>query len=116
MKKGAIVFFLVSTAALFGSDTTRVTITDYTVGTTQYVIHGQQGGKAITLLCTQDSPYCSPPKPGDYNLIPWTVPAGEFRGGYACSDVDLYTVPTKSAKSRKVGEYCLVTGEAPPTM
>jgi len=114
LKKRAILLLLVSTATLFGSDNSRITITDYTKGETQYIIHGTQGGKPITLLCTQDSPFCSPPKPDDYNLIPWTVPSTEFRGGHACTDVDLYTIPAKSQKSRKVGEYCLVTEEEPP--
>jgi hypothetical protein len=114
LKKRAILLFLLSTATSFGSDNTRITITDYTVGTTQYVIHGKRDGKPITLLCTQDSPYCTPPKPGDYELIPWTVPSIEFRGGHACTDEDLYTIATKSEKSKKVGEYCLVTNEEPP--
>jgi hypothetical protein len=109
--KEAILFMvLVVAGPWFASEKIRITVNNYTAESGEFVIHATAAGKPINLLCDQDSPFCSAPKPGEYWLIDWTVPTIEYRGDYVCRDVDLYLYRMAGNRERspKVGEYCLV--------
>lgn len=109
MKQG-IPFLMVLAIAgqLFASDKVRITVNNYTAESGEFVIHAAVAGKPMELLCDQDSPFCSAPKPGEYWMIDWTVPTIEYRGDFVCKDVDLYRIAAKGERHSKVGEYCLV--------
>jgi hypothetical protein len=106
--KKVILLILISAAQLFASDELRITVDNYTVDSGIFVIHAVDAGKPIDLLCNQDSPYCSVPKPGEYWMVDWTVPVIAYQGPYTCKEVDLYAKTRNSEKGRKLGEYCLV--------
>lgn len=86
----------------------RVTVSNYTLHSGLFVIHASAEGKPIDLLCNEDSPFCSPPAPGEYWMVDWTVPLTEYLGDYVCKEVDLYRIAANSGRDRKTGEYCLV--------
>lgn len=108
VKEGIPLIVLAVAGQLFTSGRTRITVNNYTVESGQFVIHAAAAGKPIDLLCDQDSPFCTVPKPGDYWMVDWTVPTIENRGDYVCRDVDLYRIAADREKQPKVGEYCLV--------
>lgn len=99
---------IAAAAQLFASDEQRITVSNYTKDSGEFVIHAVSGGKAIDLLCNEDSPYCKPLKPGEYRMVDWTVPVLTYEGPYTCREVDLFTATRNGDKSRKLGEYCLV--------
>lgn len=108
MKAGILLILSTAAAQLFASDEQRITVNNYTKESGEFVIHAVSGGKAIDLLCDEDSPYCSVPKPGDYRIVEWTVPVLTYEGPYTCREIDLYAETKNSEKGRKLGEYCLV--------
>ena len=110
MKKDFLIITVIALTCagqLFASDT-RIKVSDYITQAGEYVIHASAEGKPIELLCDVDSPYCSPPVPGEYWMADWTVPMTEYRGDYKCGEVDLFQITAKAGKGRKVGEFCEV--------
>ena len=93
---------------MFASDEQLIKVNDYTKDSGEFVIHAVSSGKAIDLLCNEDSPYCSVPKPGEYRMVEWTVPVTAYEGPYTCREVDLFAATKNGNKGRKLGEYCLV--------
>jgi hypothetical protein len=106
--QAGVLLIFIAAAQLFASDEQRITVNSYTVDSGEFVIHAVSGGKAIDLLCNEDSPYCKPLKSGDYRMVDWTVPVLTYEGPYTCKEVDLYAETKSGEKSRKLGEYCLV--------
>jgi hypothetical protein len=108
VKTGILLILMAAAVQSFASDDQRINVNNYTKDAGDFVIHAVSGGKAIDLLCNEDSPYCSPPKPGNYRMVDWTVPVLTYEGPYTCKEVDLYTETKNGEKGRKLGEYCLV--------
>jgi len=111
--KESILVLLVA-GQLYASNRARIIVNNYTAESDEFVIHATAAGKPIELLCDQDSPFCSPPRPGQYWMVDWTVPTVEHRGDYVCRDVDLFRITAKPQRDAKVGEFCLVE-EQPST-
>ena len=105
-----IIFLIVLALAVqfSASDKIRITVNNYTVDSGLFVIHADAGGKAIDLVCNQDSPFCSAPAHGEYWMVNWAVPVIQYLGTYTCREVDLYPIAANPERKRKVGEYCLV--------
>jgi len=107
--KEGILFIILAVAGQGPTfDKIRITVSNYTAESGEFVIHGAAAGKPIDLLCDQDSPFCSAPERGEYWMVNWTVPTIEYRGQYVCRDVDLYRIASNPERDRKLGEYCLV--------
>ena len=106
VKEGILV--LLVAGQLFGSGRMRIIVNNCTANADEFVIHATAKGRPIELLCDQDSPFCSPPKPGQYWMVDWTVPTVEHRGDYVCRNVDLFRITANLQKDPKVGEFCLV--------
>jgi len=111
--KKVVFVILIAAAHLFASDEQRITVSNYTRDSGEFVIHAIAAGKTIDLLCNEDSPYCSIPKPGEYWMADWTVPVIAYQGPYTCKEVDLYAETRNGEKGRKLGEYCLVENREP---
>jgi hypothetical protein len=108
VKEGALFIVLLVAGQFHASDKIRIMVNNYTVESDEFVIHATAAGKPIDLLCDRDSPFCSPPKPGEYWMVDWTIPTIEYRGDYVCRDVDLFRIAANPERARKLGEYCLV--------